>query len=239
MASVSLQWIFRLLVVLIIFQGVCVVFYYTTNTHSSRDAMTDTLQQLRCAKLRQKFSIIKPAKRDAMTDTLQQLRCAKLRQKFSIIKPAKSINFKSFTQELSGFLSCPYKSNQTERELNRQVDPPAPPPVADPITPPWPVDMSAPSWLFPPSAPPDTIVLAAPPGSLIPPDFLPAPRISEHPLRFVSSPLRFSSSSTLVLRHPGSTSVLRHPGSTSDTRHYGSTSRTIGVARSRWLFICV
>ncbi|XP_048034488.1 alpha-2,8-sialyltransferase 8E-like [Megalobrama amblycephala] len=92
MALASLHWIVRLLVVLIIFQGVCVMFYYTTNTHSFRDAMTETLQQLHCAKLRHKFSII---------------------------KPAKSINFKSFTQELSDFLSCPYKSNQTERELNR------------------------------------------------------------------------------------------------------------------------
>ncbi|ROL01479.1 hypothetical protein DPX16_2048 [Anabarilius grahami] len=54
-----------------------------------------------------------------MTDMLQQLRCVKLRQKFSIIKPAKSIELKSFTQELSEFLNCPYKSNKTERELNR------------------------------------------------------------------------------------------------------------------------
>ncbi|XP_048034155.1 alpha-2,8-sialyltransferase 8F-like isoform X6 [Megalobrama amblycephala] len=54
-----------------------------------------------------------------MTDTLQQLHCAKLRSKFSVIKPAKSIELKSFTQDLSDFMSCPYKSNQTERELNR------------------------------------------------------------------------------------------------------------------------
>jgi len=32
-----------------------------------------------------------------------------------------SINFERFTQELSDYLSCPYKSNQTERELNRFV----------------------------------------------------------------------------------------------------------------------
>ncbi|ROL01472.1 Alpha-2,8-sialyltransferase 8F [Anabarilius grahami] len=57
--------------------------------------------------------------RDGMTDTLQQLHCAKLRRKFSVIKPAKSIELKSFTQELSDFMNCPYKSNQTERELNR------------------------------------------------------------------------------------------------------------------------
>ncbi|XP_048034154.1 alpha-2,8-sialyltransferase 8F-like isoform X5 [Megalobrama amblycephala] len=56
---------------------------------------------------------------DGMTDTLQQLHCAKLRRKFSVIKPAKSIELKSFTQDLSDFMSCPYKSNQTERELNR------------------------------------------------------------------------------------------------------------------------
>ncbi|XP_058618588.1 alpha-2,8-sialyltransferase 8E-like isoform X3 [Onychostoma macrolepis] len=78
--------------VLIVFQGVCVMFYYTRNTHSSRDGMTDTLQLLRCAKLRHKFSII---------------------------KPAKSINLESFTRELSDFMSCPYKENTTERELNR------------------------------------------------------------------------------------------------------------------------
>ncbi|XP_048034150.1 alpha-2,8-sialyltransferase 8F-like isoform X1 [Megalobrama amblycephala] len=92
MALASLQWIVRLLMVLILFQGVCVIFYYTPNTHSSRDGMTDTLQQLHCAKLRSKFSVI---------------------------KPAKSIELKSFTQDLSDFMSCPYKSNQTERELNR------------------------------------------------------------------------------------------------------------------------
>ncbi|XP_058618587.1 alpha-2,8-sialyltransferase 8E-like isoform X2 [Onychostoma macrolepis] len=57
--------------------------------------------------------------RDGMTDTLQLLRCAKLRHKFSIIKPAKSINLESFTRELSDFMSCPYKENTTERELNR------------------------------------------------------------------------------------------------------------------------
>ncbi|XP_058618590.1 alpha-2,8-sialyltransferase 8E-like isoform X2 [Onychostoma macrolepis] len=54
--------------------------------------------------------------RDGMTDVL---RCAKLRHKFSIIKPAKSIKLERFTQELSDFLSCPYKANTTERELNR------------------------------------------------------------------------------------------------------------------------
>ncbi|XP_077081258.1 alpha-2,8-sialyltransferase 8F-like [Siphateles boraxobius] len=92
MASASLQWIFTLLMVLIIFQGVCLVFYYIPDTHSSRDAMTEALQKLRCTKLRRKFSVI---------------------------KPAKSIQLKRFTQELSDFMSCPYKSNKTERELNR------------------------------------------------------------------------------------------------------------------------
>ncbi|XP_058618586.1 alpha-2,8-sialyltransferase 8E-like isoform X1 [Onychostoma macrolepis] len=92
MALAFLRRISRLLMVLIVFQGVCVMFYYTRNTHSSRDGMTDTLQLLRCAKLRHKFSII---------------------------KPAKSINLESFTRELSDFMSCPYKENTTERELNR------------------------------------------------------------------------------------------------------------------------
>jgi len=32
-----------------------------------------------------------------------------------------SINFERFTQELSDYMSCPYKYNQTERELNRFV----------------------------------------------------------------------------------------------------------------------
>uniref|UniRef100_A0A8C1MCE6 ST8 alpha-N-acetyl-neuraminide alpha-2,8-sialyltransferase 7.1 n=1 Tax=Cyprinus carpio TaxID=7962 RepID=A0A8C1MCE6_CYPCA len=92
MALAFLQWIFRLLMVLIIFQGVCVMFYYTPNTHSSRDEMMDALRQMHCAKLRRKFSII---------------------------KPAKTIKMQSFTRELSDFMSCPYKSNATEREVNR------------------------------------------------------------------------------------------------------------------------
>ncbi|XP_052449901.1 alpha-2,8-sialyltransferase 8E isoform X7 [Carassius gibelio] len=91
MALAFLRWI-KLLMILIVFQGVCVVFYYTLNTHSSRDGMRDPLQLLRCAKLRHKFSII---------------------------KPAKSIKLKSFTQELSDLMSCPYRANTTERELNR------------------------------------------------------------------------------------------------------------------------
>ncbi|XP_067301532.1 alpha-2,8-sialyltransferase 8E-like [Pseudorasbora parva] len=91
MASVSLQWIFTVLVVLIIFQGVCVMFYCISDTHS----------------------------RDAMKETLELLRCAKLRRKFSVIKPAKSIELKSFTAELTDLMSCPYKSNETEREINR------------------------------------------------------------------------------------------------------------------------
>ncbi|KAK7129492.1 hypothetical protein R3I94_017644 [Phoxinus phoxinus] len=92
MASPSLRWIFTLLMVLVIFQGVCVLFYYMPDTHSSRDAMTEALQKLRCAKLRRKFSVI---------------------------KPAKSLKLQKFTQELSDFMSCPHKSNNTERELNR------------------------------------------------------------------------------------------------------------------------
>uniref|UniRef100_A0A8C1W4W4 ST8 alpha-N-acetyl-neuraminide alpha-2,8-sialyltransferase 7.1 n=1 Tax=Cyprinus carpio TaxID=7962 RepID=A0A8C1W4W4_CYPCA len=92
MELASLLRIFRLLVLLIVFQGVCVVFYYTLNTHSSRDGMRDPLQLLRCVKLRHKFSII---------------------------KPAKSIKLERFTQELSDFMSCPHRSNTTERELNR------------------------------------------------------------------------------------------------------------------------
>ncbi|CAM4674002.1 unnamed protein product [Leuciscus chuanchicus] len=92
MAVVCLQWIFRLLMVLVISQSVCVMFYYTRDTHSSRDAMTEVLQQLHCANLRRKFSVIKPAKR---------------------------IDMKSFIQELSDFLNCPYKPNTTEQDINR------------------------------------------------------------------------------------------------------------------------
>ncbi|XP_039508338.1 alpha-2,8-sialyltransferase 8E-like [Pimephales promelas] len=92
MASACLQWIFTLSMVLVIFQGVCVMFYYTADTHSSRDAITKGFLRLHCEKLRRKFSII---------------------------KSAKSINFERFTEELSDYMSCPYKSNQTERELNR------------------------------------------------------------------------------------------------------------------------
>ncbi|KAK7129493.1 hypothetical protein R3I94_017645 [Phoxinus phoxinus] len=54
-----------------------------------------------------------------MTEALQKLHCAKLRRKFSVIKPAKSLKLQKFTQELSDFMSCPHKSNNTERELNR------------------------------------------------------------------------------------------------------------------------
>uniref|UniRef100_A0A673N6Z7 Alpha-2,8-sialyltransferase 8E-like n=1 Tax=Sinocyclocheilus rhinocerous TaxID=307959 RepID=A0A673N6Z7_9TELE len=91
MALVFLRWICRLLTLLVVSHSVCVIFYYTADTHSSSDG----------------------------TDTLQLLRCAKLRHKFSIVKPAKSLKLESFTQELSDFMSCPYKSNTTERELNR------------------------------------------------------------------------------------------------------------------------
>ncbi|XP_052397486.1 alpha-2,8-sialyltransferase 8E [Carassius gibelio] len=87
-----LRWILRLLTLLIVSHSVCVLFYYTPNTHSSREVMRDTLQRLHCAKLRRKFSII--------TDT-------------------KSLNMKTFTQELGDFLNCPYKPNMTEQELNR------------------------------------------------------------------------------------------------------------------------
>ncbi|KAG1960532.1 alpha-2,8-sialyltransferase 8F-like [Pimephales promelas] len=92
MASASLQWIFTLLIILVIFQCVFVMFYYTADIHLSRDEFTKGFLKLHCAKLRSNFSII---------------------------KPAKSINFERFTQELSDYMSCPYKYNQTERELNR------------------------------------------------------------------------------------------------------------------------
>lgn len=87
----SLRWGSTFLVVLIIFQCVCMMFY-KQNT---------------------------PSFGDVMTDTFQKMGCAKLRHKFSVIKPAKSIKFKSFAREVSDFLSCPYKSNETEQELNR------------------------------------------------------------------------------------------------------------------------
>ncbi|XP_039508337.1 alpha-2,8-sialyltransferase 8E-like [Pimephales promelas] len=94
MASASLQWIFTLLMVLVIFQCVCVMFSHMaeSDTHSSRDAITKGFMKLHCEKLRRKFSII---------------------------KPAKSIKLNGFTEELSDYMSCPYKYNQTERELNR------------------------------------------------------------------------------------------------------------------------
>ncbi|XP_073678891.1 alpha-2,8-sialyltransferase 8E-like [Garra rufa] len=87
-----LRWIFRLLMVLIVSHSLCVMFYYTPDTLSSREAMTDTLRLLRCAKLRHKFSII---------------------------TSAKGLNMQSVTQELNDFLNCPFKPNTTERELNR------------------------------------------------------------------------------------------------------------------------
>ncbi|KAK9954767.1 hypothetical protein ABG768_016813 [Culter alburnus] len=92
MALEFLRWIFRLLMVLIISQTVCVMIYYTSNTHSSRNAMTETLQQLHCAKLRREFSVI---------------------------NPAKSLDIKSVTQKISDFLNCPYKPNTTEQDINR------------------------------------------------------------------------------------------------------------------------
>ncbi|XP_016354899.1 alpha-2,8-sialyltransferase 8F-like [Sinocyclocheilus anshuiensis] len=54
-----------------------------------------------------------------MTDALRQMHCAKLRCKFSMIKPAKNVKLQSFTRGLSDFMSCPYRSNTTEREVNR------------------------------------------------------------------------------------------------------------------------
>ncbi|XP_073678903.1 alpha-2,8-sialyltransferase 8E-like [Garra rufa] len=92
MALAFRRLVFRLLMVLVVFQGVCVIFYYTRNTHWPRDGVTDVLQQQRCAKLRHKFTIL---------------------------KPAKSIQLQNFTRELSDFMSCPYKLNTTEREINR------------------------------------------------------------------------------------------------------------------------
>ncbi|XP_073678897.1 alpha-2,8-sialyltransferase 8F-like [Garra rufa] len=87
-----LRWIFGLLIVLIVVYIVCVMFYFTPDTHSSREAMTDALQRLRCAKLKLKFSNITSAKR---------------------------LNMKSFTQEVDDFLNCPFKPNTTEQEINR------------------------------------------------------------------------------------------------------------------------
>ncbi|XP_051517519.1 alpha-2,8-sialyltransferase 8E-like [Myxocyprinus asiaticus] len=43
----------------------------------------------------------------------------RLRQKFSIITPAKSIDMKSFTRDLSALMSCPDVSNRTQKEINR------------------------------------------------------------------------------------------------------------------------
>ncbi|XP_073678902.1 alpha-2,8-sialyltransferase 8E-like [Garra rufa] len=87
-----LRWIFGLLMALIVVYSVCVMFYYTPETHSSREAMTEAFQRLRCAKLRRKFSGIPTARR---------------------------LNMKRFTQELDDFLNCLYKPNTTEQELNR------------------------------------------------------------------------------------------------------------------------
>ncbi|XP_016108222.1 alpha-2,8-sialyltransferase 8F-like [Sinocyclocheilus grahami] len=92
MALSFLRWIFGLLMLLVVSHSVCVIFYYTADTHSSREAMPDTLQQLRCAKLRRKFSVITSVKR---------------------------LNMESFTEELDDFLKCPQKPNTTEQELNR------------------------------------------------------------------------------------------------------------------------
>ncbi|XP_065131737.1 alpha-2,8-sialyltransferase 8F-like [Paramisgurnus dabryanus] len=86
-----LQWTFSVLMILIIFQSVCLIF----NTTNSQDS------------------------RDEVTDTLHQFHCAKLRAKFSVIRPAKSININKFTQEVSDLMNCPYTPNIIERELNR------------------------------------------------------------------------------------------------------------------------
>ncbi|XP_073678898.1 alpha-2,8-sialyltransferase 8F-like [Garra rufa] len=87
-----LRWIFRLLMVLVMGYSVCMMFYYTSYTHSSREAMTDAFQRLRCTKLKLKFSNITSAKR---------------------------LNMKRFTQEVDDFLNCPYKPNAIEQEINR------------------------------------------------------------------------------------------------------------------------
>ncbi|XP_058618582.1 alpha-2,8-sialyltransferase 8E-like [Onychostoma macrolepis] len=92
MALAFLRWIFRLLTVLIVSNSVCVILYYTPDTHSSREAMKDAIQRLRCANLRRKFSVITSVER---------------------------LNMESFTEELNDFLKCPYKLNMTEQEINR------------------------------------------------------------------------------------------------------------------------
>ncbi|KAI2650002.1 Alpha-2,8-sialyltransferase 8E [Labeo rohita] len=62
--------------------------------------------------------------RDAKRNYFSQLRCATVRQTFSVVTPA-SINFTtnmtSFSGKVSELLSCPYKSDITQKQLNRAL----------------------------------------------------------------------------------------------------------------------
>ncbi|KAK2885919.1 hypothetical protein Q8A67_016756 [Cirrhinus molitorella] len=53
-------------------------------------------------------------------NNVSQLRCATVRQTFSVITPA-STDMTSFTGKVSELLSCPYKSNNTQKHLNRAL----------------------------------------------------------------------------------------------------------------------
>lgn len=95
-----------------------------------RDEMMDALRQMHCAKLRRKFSIIKPAKTCVRIKIKQRfcfralITCFCFRAQISWLNVfcfLLSIKTQSFTRELSDFMSCPYKSNTTEREVNRFV----------------------------------------------------------------------------------------------------------------------
>ncbi|TRY64765.1 hypothetical protein DNTS_027663 [Danionella cerebrum] len=80
----------RLLIALIVAQSLCVLLF----THS-------------------------PSSRDVTAQMLQQFHCVKLRQQFSNFTSTDRVVLSNFSKELSDFLSCPSKLNETYRELQR------------------------------------------------------------------------------------------------------------------------
>ncbi|XP_016429757.1 alpha-2,8-sialyltransferase 8F-like [Sinocyclocheilus rhinocerous] len=121
MALVFLRWICRLLTLLVVSHSVCVIFYYTADTHSSRlnmESFTEELDDfLKC-----------PHKPNTTEQELNRMRlqfCCNatgslfLTKRNTAVNQTILLNMESFTEELDDFLKCPHKPNTTEQELNR------------------------------------------------------------------------------------------------------------------------
>ncbi|KAF4097004.1 alpha-2,8-sialyltransferase 8E-like [Onychostoma macrolepis] len=92
MNMANIKWILKLLTVILILNCV-ILFYYIRERNISGDETRNDVSQLRCTKVRQTFSVYTPAITDMM----------------------------SFSEKVSELLSCPYKSNIIQKELNRAL----------------------------------------------------------------------------------------------------------------------